>query len=122
MVPTYLACVHHLFLRRTYDAHTDTNAQIFFERAWNRCRSLKQGTQARKDADLDRRRPDRIGTQSIFTMVLPLAAAAARRRFGMAAKQSMQQQKRGMAHAPAPEWEGIDKVVRGYFPQDYQRT
>eukprot|EP00549_Striatella_unipunctata_P003064 CAMPEP_0118673994 /NCGR_PEP_ID=MMETSP0800-20121206/642_1 /TAXON_ID=210618 ORGANISM="Striatella unipunctata, Strain CCMP2910" /NCGR_SAMPLE_ID=MMETSP0800 /ASSEMBLY_ACC=CAM_ASM_000638 /LENGTH=100 /DNA_ID=CAMNT_0006569141 /DNA_START=91 /DNA_END=393 /DNA_ORIENTATION=- len=23
-------------------------------------------------------------------------------------------------HAPAPEWTGIDKVVRGYFPQDYQ--
>jgi len=25
-------------------------------------------------------------------------------------------------HAPAPEWTGIDKVVRGYFPQDYQCT
>merc|ERR1712161_161938 len=21
---------------------------------------------------------------------------------------------------PTPNWEGIDKVVRGYFPQDYQ--
>lgn len=35
-------------------------------------------------------------------------------------------QKRGMAlgghHGPPPEWTGIDKVVRGYFPEDYQRT
>jgi hypothetical protein len=54
-------------------------------------------------------------------MVLPIAANAARRRVGMIAKQNMQQ-RRGMAHAPAPEWTGIDKVVRGYFPQDYQRT
>lgn len=23
-------------------------------------------------------------------------------------------------HAPAPEWTGIDKVVRGYFPEDPQ--
>jgi hypothetical protein len=23
--------------------------------------------------------------------------------------------------APAPEWTGIDKVVRGYFPKDEQR-
>jgi hypothetical protein len=52
-------------------------------------------------------------------MVLPIAAAVARRRVGMVAKQQMQQ-RRGMAHAPAPEWTGIDKVVRGYFPQDHQ--
>lgn len=36
------------------------------------------------------------------------------------------QQKRGMAlgghHGPAPEWTGVDKVVRRYFPEDYQRT
>lgn len=36
------------------------------------------------------------------------------------------QQKRGMAlgghHGPAPDWQGVDKVVRGYFPHDYQRT
>jgi hypothetical protein len=36
------------------------------------------------------------------------------------------QQKRNMAlgghHGPPPEWTGIDKVVRGYFPEDYQRT
>ena len=35
-------------------------------------------------------------------------------------------QKRGMAlgghHGPPPEWTGVDKVVRGYFPEDYQRT
>ena len=27
----------------------------------------------------------------------------------------------GGSHGPPPEWEGIDKVVRGYFPKDYQR-
>ena len=30
-------------------------------------------------------------------------------------------QKRRMGGAAAPEWTGIDKVVRGYFPQDDQR-
>ena len=55
-------------------------------------------------------------------MVLPLAAAAARRRVGLVAKQHLQQKRNMGGHAPAPEWEGIDKVVRGYFPQDHQRT
>lgn len=31
-----------------------------------------------------------------------------------------QQAKRRMGSAAAPEWTGIDKVVRGYFPQDDQ--
>jgi hypothetical protein len=57
---------------------------------------------------------------SIVTMVLPIVAAAARRRVGMMTKQQMQ--KRSFAHAPAKEWEGIDKVVRGYFPHDHQRA
>jgi hypothetical protein len=36
---------------------------------------------------------------------------------------AIQHAKRRMAsHAAAPEWTGIDKVVRGYFPQDDQRT
>jgi hypothetical protein len=54
-------------------------------------------------------------------MVLPIIASAARRRVGMMTKQQMQ--KRSFAgHAPAKEWEGIDKVVRGYFPLDHQRA
>jgi hypothetical protein len=28
----------------------------------------------------------------------------------------------GGSHGPPPEWTGIDKVVRGYFPEDYQCT
>ena len=28
----------------------------------------------------------------------------------------------GGHHGPAPDWQGVDKVVRGYFPHDYQRT
>lgn len=52
-------------------------------------------------------------------MVFPVAAAAARRRMGMIAKQQVQRRNMG-GHAPAPEWEGIDKVVRGVFPADYQ--
>jgi len=41
-----------------------------------------------------------------------------------ARKVATQQQKRTMAGGggPKPEWEGIDKIVRGYFPEDYQRT
>ena len=52
-------------------------------------------------------------------MMIPLMAAAARRRLGIIAQQ---QQRRSMAHAPAKEWEGIDKVVRSYFPHDHQRA
>jgi hypothetical protein len=26
----------------------------------------------------------------------------------------------GGSHGPPPEWTGIDKIVRGYFPEDYQ--
>ena len=37
-----------------------------------------------------------------------------------------QQQRRNLSlgghHGPPPEWSGIDKVVRGYFPEDYQCT
>lgn len=37
-----------------------------------------------------------------------------------AASQALQKRSMG-GSAPAPEWTGIDKVVRGYFPEDYQR-
>jgi len=30
-------------------------------------------------------------------------------------------QKRQMGGHAQPKWEGIDKIVRGYFPEDYQR-
>jgi hypothetical protein len=52
-------------------------------------------------------------------MVFSVAAATARRRFAMMAKQTTQ--RRTMAGGAAPEWEGVDKVVRGYFPKDSQR-
>jgi hypothetical protein len=52
-------------------------------------------------------------------MVFSVAAATARRRFAVMAKQTTQ--RRTMAGGAAPEWEGIDKVVRGYFPSDSQR-
>lgn len=56
-----------------------------------------------------------------LTMVLSVASSVARRRAGMFAKQQVQ--KRSMAGGgPAPEWEGIDKVVRGVFPGDHQCT
>ena len=56
-------------------------------------------------------------------MVYSVAAASARRRIAvMATRQATSQgQKRSMGGGPPPEWEGIDKVVRGVFPQDYQR-
>jgi hypothetical protein len=64
--------------------------------------------------------------QPIFTMVFSVAAAAARRRIAfMAAHKTsatQQCQRRAMGSGPAPEWEGIDKVVRGAFPHDHQRT
>ena len=46
------------------------------------------------------------------------ALLATRRR---ATATAQQQAKRRMGGAAAPEWTGIDKVVRGYFPQDDQR-
>jgi hypothetical protein len=61
-------------------------------------------------------------------MVFSVAAATARRQIAVMARKHMTQQsiptqRRSMAggHAPAPEWTGIDKVVRGVFPADYQR-
>lgn len=61
-------------------------------------------------------------------MVFSVAAATARRQIAVMARKHMTQQvsqaqRRAMGggHAPAPEWEGIDKVVRGVFPADYQR-
>jgi hypothetical protein len=60
------------------------------------------------------------------TMVFSAAANAARRQIAvMAAHQkpsAHQTQRRAMASGPAPEWQGIDKVVRGVFPHDHQRT
>ena len=38
-----------------------------------------------------------------------------------ASSAAMTKRRMGGSAAPAPEWEGIDKVVRGYFPQDDQR-
>ena len=56
-------------------------------------------------------------------MVFPIAAAAARRQVGRRiVQQASQRRAMGGGHAPAPEWEGIDKVVRDVFPADYQRT
>jgi len=52
--------------------------------------------------------------------------AVARRRAMPLFTRTTTQQRRGFAlggsHGPPPEWEGIDKVVRGYFPEDYQRA
>eukprot|EP00978_Attheya_sp_CCMP212_P008942 scaffold21101_cov56-Attheya_sp.AAC.2 len=56
---------------------------------------------------------DKMVLQALKTTGVRVATAQARR--GGA--------RRNMAgHAPAPEWTGIDKTVRGYFPQDYQCT
>ncbi|KAL7547876.1 hypothetical protein ACHAWF_011146 [Thalassiosira exigua] len=53
-----------------------------------------------------------------FAILGRTALLAARRRATVA---SAQQAKRRMGSAAAaPEWTGIDKVVRGYFPQDDQ--
>jgi hypothetical protein len=39
---------------------------------------------------------------------------------------TQQQQRRTLSlgghHGPPPVWTGVDKVVRSYFPEDYQRT
>jgi len=51
-------------------------------------------------------------------MVFSVAAVTARRRIAVMVKQSTQ--RRTMGGGAAPEWEGIDKVVRGYFPGDHQ--
>mmetsp|Transcript_22178 Transcript_22178/g.39531 ORF Transcript_22178/g.39531 Transcript_22178/m.39531 type:complete len:128 (+) Transcript_22178:117-500(+) len=51
--------------------------------------------------------------------ILGRTALFATRRQATAAAAS-QQAKRRMGSAAAPEWTGIDKVVRGYFPKDEQ--
>lgn len=105
----------HICGIRTEWPHVQIYTQWYYKRVFDGiscghrrcgCQSHQHNTQHRKGIDL--------------TMVLPLAAAAARRRVGIIAKQ--QTQRRNMAGAPAPQWEGVDKVVRGYFPQDHQRA
>uniref|UniRef100_A0A7S2R1X0 Uncharacterized protein n=1 Tax=Eucampia antarctica TaxID=49252 RepID=A0A7S2R1X0_9STRA len=51
-------------------------------------------------------------------MVMIAIQATARRSAVVAVRHQQRRQMGG--HAPAPEWTGIDKVVRGYFPQDHQ--
>ena len=57
-------------------------------------------------------------TSKITRMVLPAVGVAARRRVAVAALQ----QRRNMGGGPKPEWTGIDKTVRTYFPEDWQRA
>lgn len=59
-------------------------------------------------------------TDTNATMVFPVAANAVRRRAGTIAQQQIQKRCMGGGHGPAPEWQGIDKVVRGVFPGDHQ--
>jgi hypothetical protein len=51
---------------------------------------------------------------------------AGRRAAPILARHTQKTQKRGMAlgghSGPPPEWTGIDKTVRSYFPEDYQRA
>ena len=59
-----------------------------------------------------------------YRTTMVLQAVAARATANAARRVVSQQQKRSFAgHGKAkPEWTGIDKVVRGYFPEDHQRT
>lgn len=52
--------------------------------------------------------------------MLSVTRAAVRPAARRVASATVQRRQMG-GHAPAPEWTGIDKVVRGYFPEDYQR-
>lgn len=55
----------------------------------------------------------------MFQAIARSSLLAARRQATVAASQ--QTKRRMGSSAPAPEWTGIDKVVRGYFPKDEQR-
>ncbi|KAL3765196.1 hypothetical protein ACHAWU_010387 [Discostella pseudostelligera] len=46
--------------------------------------------------------------------------ASTRRQAAVVASQQAVKRRTMASHAAAPEWTGIDKVVRGYFPQDDQ--
>lgn len=59
-----------------------------------------------------RSRPPHSATMTVYARVARTAGRTAVR---------AQRRQMGGSHAPAPEWTGIDKVVRGYFPEDYQR-
>lgn len=58
-------------------------------------------------------------TEAMFQAIARSSLLAARRQATVAASQ--QTKRRMGSSAPAPEWTGIDKVVRGYFPKDEQR-
>jgi hypothetical protein len=56
--------------------------------------------------------------------MLAVARTTTLRRNAITTRVVAQQTKRGMAggHGPKPEWTGLDKTVRTYFPEDYQGT
>lgn len=74
-------------------------------------------------SETDRRSPlfplTSTPTEAMFQAIARSSLLAARRQATVAASQ--QTKRRMGSSAPAPEWTGIDKVVRGYFPKDEQR-
>ena len=64
---------------------------------------------------------DRLATMVSFSVIRNVAA----RSRALLLNATQQQQRRTMSlgghHGPPPEWTGVDKVVRKYFPEDYQR-
>lgn len=56
-----------------------------------------------------------------FALLARRTTLLATRRATASSTSAMTKRRMGGSAAPAPEWEGIDKVVRGYFPQDDQR-
>ena len=56
--------------------------------------------------------------------MFPISAVNAASRRALARQVLTQGQKRGMAlggaKGPPPKWEGLDKVVRTYLPEDHQ--
>ena len=60
-------------------------------------------------------------TTMTFALLARRTTLLATRRATASSTSAMTKRRMGGSAAPAPEWEGIDKVVRGYLPQDDQR-
>ena len=57
-----------------------------------------------------------------FSIVRNVAARSRALLLNATQKQQSRPMSLGGHHGPPPEWTGVDKVVRKYFPEDYQRT
>ena len=63
-----------------------------------------------------------VATMVSFSVIRNVAARSRALLLNATQLQQRRTMSLGGHHGPPPEWTGVDKVVRKYVPEDYQRT